>query len=131
MEAVALAQSQTFLHLTYSYTSGVAAQMAMKVYLATVGHGKVGFTPAETNAQGQAQYIGGVRALVERNTMRYYLAVDSVVATAAQNPQTQLERRLQNWFTAVEEYPRQLHEMERDEYMEMKRAEYARQQVTD
>jgi hypothetical protein len=66
---------------------------------------------------------------VERNTMRYYLAIDSYLATAEAAPQVQFENRLQTWYSAVEEYPRQLHEMERDAYLEMKRAEYARQQT--
>jgi hypothetical protein len=36
---------------------------------------------------------------------------------------------LQSWFTAVEHYPRQLHEMDRPQYLEMKRSEYQRQQT--
>jgi hypothetical protein len=66
---------------------------------------------------------------VERNTMRYYLAVDTFLGAANAPPQIQLEQRLQNWFTAAEEYPRQLHEMERGEYLEMKHAEHLRQQA--
>jgi hypothetical protein len=44
-------------------------------------------------------------------------------------PAVQLERRLQSWFTATERYPRQLHEINRDEYLVMKRAEHSRQQI--
>jgi len=44
-------------------------------------------------------------------------------------PQAQLEKRLRDWFAAVERYPRQLHEMEQGEYLEMKRKEYLRQQA--
>ncbi|MCK7501517.1 MAG: hypothetical protein MZW92_74400 [Comamonadaceae bacterium] len=42
-------------------------------------------------------------------------------------PAERLERRMQNWFTATESYPRQLHEMDRASYLAMKRAEVARQ----
>ena len=130
-EAVPLPQSRTFLHLTYSYATSFTAKLAMQAYLATVGHSKVGFTPLPMTTPGEAQMIGGVRGLVERNTMRYYLAIDSFLATAGVAPKAQLEKRLQTWFTAVETYPNQLHEMERGEYLAMKRAEYARQQLAD
>ncbi len=89
---------------------------------------KVGFTVIGKQADGQPDYIGGVRGLVERNTMRYYLAIDIFLGAAHTAPAAQFEKRLQNWFTAVERYPRQLHEMDRGEYLVMKRAEYLRQQ---
>ena len=37
-----------------------------------------------------------------------------------------LEKRLNDWFVAVERYPRQLREIGRDEYLAMKRKEFAR-----
>jgi len=37
-------------------------------------------------------------------------------------------KRLREWFAAIERYPRQLHEMEQGEYLDMKRKEYLRQQ---
>ena len=70
-----------------------------------------------------------MRGLVERNTMRYYLAIDSFLGTGGAAPAARFEKNLQAWFTAVERYPRQLHEMDRDAYLEMKRAEYLRQQT--
>ena len=44
-------------------------------------------------------------------------------------PAAQLEQRLQSWFRASERYPRQLHEMDREAYLVMKRAEHLRQQT--
>jgi hypothetical protein len=129
LEAMALPNAKTFLHLTYSYTMNFAGRLAVQTYLGTAGSGKVGFTVIGKQADGQPEYIAGVRGLVERNTMRYYLAIDSYLAAASAAPEAQLEKRLQNWFTAVERYPRQLHEMDRSEYLQMKRAEYLRQQT--
>ena len=128
LEAVALTDTRTFLHLTYSYAMNFGARLAMQTYLATIGRGKVGFTVTGARADGQADYVGGVRGLVERNTMRYYLAIDSFLGAVGMAPEAQLEHRLQSWFTAVERYPRQLHELNRAEYLEMKRAEHLRQQ---
>jgi hypothetical protein len=129
LEAVALPNAKTFLHLTYSYAMNFSGRLAMQTYLGTVGSGKVGFTVVGKLADGQPDYIGGVRGLMERNTMRYYLAIDTFLRTASAAPAAQPEQRFQNWFTAVERYSRQLHEMDRDEYLEMKRAEYVRQQT--
>jgi hypothetical protein len=129
LQALALPDAGTFLHLTYSYSVNFTGRLAMQTYLKTVGSNKVGFTTSGIRANGQSDYIGGVRGLVERNTMRYYLAIDSYLGAAGFAPAAQLEHRLQSWFTAVERYPRQLHEMERGEYLEMKRAEHLRQQA--
>lgn len=129
LEAVALPNDRAFLHLTYSYAVNFVGRLAMQTYLATIGSSKVGFTVIGQRIDGQSDYIGGVRGVVERNTMRYYLAIDSFLATASAPPTVQLEKRLQSWFSAVERYPRQLHEMDRDAYLEMKRAEYLRQQT--
>ncbi len=129
LEAVTLPNAKTFLHLTYSYAVNFAGQLAMQTYLTTVGRSKVGFTVVGQLADGQPDYIGGVRGLVERNTMRYYLAIDSFLASARAPLTEQLEDRLQSWFTAAEHYPRQLHEIDRAAYLEMKHAEYLRQQT--
>lgn len=131
LEATPLSNGKSFLHLTYSYSMNFAARMAMQTYLATVGSGKVGFTVLPKTGDGPPQFVGGARALVERNTMRYYLAIDSFLAAASEAPAQQLDARLQSWFTAVERYPRQLHELDRSDYIAMKRDEYQRQQTAD
>lgn len=130
LEAVAIPNAKTFLHLTYSYAMNLSGRLAIQTYLRTVGSGKVGFTVIGKRTDGQPDYVNGVRGLVERNTMRYYLAIDAFLGAASVAPAAQPEKRLQNWFTAVERYPRQLHEMDRQEYLEMKRAEYLRQQTS-
>jgi hypothetical protein len=124
LEAVPLQAGRTFLHLTYSYTYNLAARMAMQGYLATIGRDKVGFTRTSNGSD----YLGGVRGVVERNTMRYYLAIDAYLGALSAPAAQQFEKRLNNWFAATERFPRQLHEIERDQYLAMKRREYARQQ---
>src|SRR5262249_31340061 len=120
--------SRTFLHLTYSYGYGMAGRLAMKTYLATIGSDKVGFTTARSSSTGQPEYIGGGRGLVERNTMRYYLAIDAYLHALSSPPGKRLDQRLATWFDATEQYPRQLHEVDRDAYLTMKHNEYQRQQ---
>ena len=129
LQAVPVDGGRTFLHFTYSYGYGIMGRMAMQVYLATVGRGKVGFTITGKQPNGQPDYIGGMRGVVERNTMRYFLAIDAYLGGLATPAPDQLEKRLQNWFTSAERYPRQLHEVERTVYLDMKRSEYLRQQT--
>lgn len=128
LHAVPIENGGTFLHLTYSYDYGMAGRLAMKSYLATIGSGKVGFTLTGTQSNGQPEHIGGMRGLVERNTMRYYLAIDAYLGALATPPPRQLQKRLQGWFTSTEQYPRQLREVTRTAYLVMKRGEYRRQQ---
>jgi len=120
---------KTIVHLTYSYAFGTAGRLAMQIYLATAGHGKVGFTITGARTDGRPNYIGGVRGVVERNTMRYFLAIDAYLGTLAAPARTRFEARLQNWYDATENYARQLHDVDRNAYLEMKRREYRRQRA--
>ena len=129
LEATPAETGKTFLHLTYAYAYGLPGRMALKTYLATVGRGKVGFTKLGTQSNGQPDYIAGVRGLVERNTMRYELAINAYLAALNVPPERQLQQRLQNWFSATERYPRQLYEVDRSAYIAMKGREYQRQQT--
>lgn len=129
LQAVPVGNDRTFLHLTYSYDYGLAGRLAMKAYLATIGSGKVGFTQTGKQSNGQPEYIGGMRGVVERNAMRYYLAIDAYLGALDAPPPLQLQKRLLSWFIATEQYPRQLREISRTAYFDMKRSEYRRQQT--
>jgi hypothetical protein len=61
--------------------------------------------------------------------MRYYLAIESYLASLAQPPGRQFASRIERWFDATEQYRRQLHEMDRPTYLAMKQSEHARQQA--
>jgi hypothetical protein len=128
-EAVPLDGRHTFLHMGYSFSYGPASQVAMSLYLGTVGRDKVGFTHAPPG-EGEDGFIGGMRGVAERNTMRYYLAIDAYLDSLAAPADQQVEKRLVSWFDATEKYPRQLHELTRDEYLHMKRDEVQRQTAT-
>ena len=126
LQAVPLPDGKTFMHLRYSYGFGMVARVAMQAYLATVASDKLGFTRANT-AQ-KAGYVGGMRGTVERNTMRYYLAIEAYLASLDRPRAEQLNARLEHWFDATEQYPLQLHEIDKSSYLTMKRSEYQRQQ---
>jgi hypothetical protein len=129
IEATPVKDGRTFLHVTYAYAFGLSGHLAMQGYLATSGNNKLGFTITGKDSNGRFAYIQGVRGVVERNAMRYYLAIDAYLAALTTPPKDQLEKRMQHWYDATERYARQLHEVERVDYLEMKRREYQRQQV--
>lgn len=129
LEAMALDTGHSFLHLSYSYDQGTAARWATKVYLATLGRAKVGFSIVGRKADNQPIYIGSTRGAIERNAMRCYLAIEAYLGALATPAPEQREKRLNDWFTAVERYPIQLHEIERSDYLQMKHREIRRQQT--
>ena len=126
-EATPLDGRRTFLHMAYSYGYGFAAQLAMQGYLSTAGRNKVGFSVVDHRPDGRPVYVGSMRGVVERNTMRYYLAIDAYLDSLSTPAEQRVERRLRDWFSATERYPLQLHEISQDEYLAMKRREIERQ----
>jgi len=128
LEAIPVNGKQTFMHLTYSYGFGLSSRLATKTYLSTMARDKVGFTITGKHADGTPQYVDGVRGVIERNTMRYYLAIDAYLGGLSAPPGQQFEKRLKLVIDATEKYPLQLHEIDRNTYLEMKRHEHKRQQ---
>jgi hypothetical protein len=128
LEAVPLNMGQTFVHLTYSYDVGMLARTATSLYFHTAGREKVGFTIVDRHADGQPVYVQGVLGAMERNIMRYYLALDAYLGVLRLPPEDRLDKRLQDWFASTERYPLQLKELELSDYMRMKHLEYERQQ---
>lgn len=125
-EAIPLEGGRTFLHMNYGLSYGGASDLAMSLYLNTVGRDKVGFTRVKHAGSGD-DFVAGMRGVTERNTMRYYLAIDAYLDSLGAPPAQQVEKRLQAWFDATEKYPRQLREVEREAYLRMKRNEVERQ----
>ncbi len=119
---------KTFIRLSYSYGYGTMARLAMQAYLRTIANDKVGFTVVGKEEDGAPHFVRGMRGVVERNTMRYYLAIEAFLGALSAPPNARMAKSLGDWFNATERYPRQLHEMGRAEYLEMKHREYARQQ---
>ncbi len=129
LEVVELDARHVFLHLSYSYASSMASRAAAQAYLATIGRNKLGFSIVGRKSNGQPLYVGNMRGVIERNTMRYYLAIEAYLGALSAPASERLEKRLNDWHAGVERYPLQLHELERDQYLEMKRREIRRQRT--
>ena len=126
LEAAPLDPNRTFLHHAYTYTLRGAARMGMQVYLASSGRDKVGFSVVDRTREGQPVQVGGMRGVVERNTMRYYLALEAYLGTLEAPAAERMEQRLRAFHAGLERYPRQLHEMELAEYLDIKRRDTSR-----
>ena len=126
LEAIPLGASRTFLHFSYAYEHSMMARMATQAYLATFGSDKVGFTPLGRLPTGEVDWIRGTRGLVERNAMRYFLAVDAYLDALSLPAAKRRDERLRGWFASIERYPRQLREFDRETYLELKREDRAR-----
>jgi len=127
LEAASLSAGSSVLHFDYGYNYGAMGRLAMQSYLVTIGRDKVGFSISEPATDQEPAYVSGMRGVLERNVMRYFLAIRAYLA-GPRNVESPMTARLQLWFDATERYPRQLHEIERAEYLDMKAREVWRQQ---
>ena len=126
LEATPIDDKRSFIHLGYSYGFSTLSRFAMQAYLNTAGANKVGFTATGRDREGNPEYVGGMLGATERNTMRYFLAIDAFLGSLSAPEPQRLEKRLNDWYGAAHRYPRQLAEMERGEYLAMKRREASR-----
>lgn len=120
LEAVPLDERRTFIHMSYAYTLGWMARLAMNAYLAGAGSEKVGFSVVERRGDGTPVYVDGVRGVIERGAMRYYLAVEAYLAAPSAE---RLEARLRDWYAQTARYPQLRESVGADEYLEMKKRE--------
>lgn len=128
LEFIALDAAQSFLHMRYAYAYGLIARLAMGFYFGGSGSSKVGFTVIAGDKGRPPHLVGGVRGALERNTMRYYLAMDATLGALAAPATERFEESMERWFVSTERYAQQLHEVDHDAYLAMKRREYLRQQ---
>ena len=125
LQATPLDAKRTFMHLSYGYTLGSMARLAMDAYLAGPGRDKVGFSVIERRPDGSAVYADGVRGVAERSAMRYYLAIDASLQALSAPPGQRLDVRLRRWYSETARYPQLKEKVGADEYVEMKRREAA------
>lgn len=112
---------RSLLRLSYEFAYSPTGGVAIGLYPATAARGKVGFTVEDGRA------VGGLRGVVERNTMRYFISFRTYLESRALSQP--LETMLQNWYSTADSYPKQLRELTREEYLSMKRIEFAEHQA--
>ena len=126
-EALPLDGGRTFVHVSYAYSDSAALRLAAKIYFATLGRDKVGFTVTGTDSSGNPVYIGGPRGAVERNAVRYYFAIQSFMDTLRIPEESRFSMRTIEWYDLTSRYRRQLFDLDRKDYLMFKAAEHKNQ----
>ncbi len=125
IEIVALDDGRTGLRIQYRQPLSAGARLLAASYFATFGRDKIGFSTTGVDADGKPVYVGGLAGAIERNVVRHFLAIDTLLQAQEAGAEMPLERRLAHWFALTERHARQLHELERAEYLDIKRREFA------
>ena len=128
-EALPLDRGRTFVHVSYAYSDSVALRLAEKVYFATLGRGKAGFTVTGTDRNGNPVYIGGSRGAIERNAVRYYFAIQSFMNTLRYPEKNRFSMRISEWYDLTTRYRKQLFELEKKDYLTFKTKEHKNQVI--
>ncbi len=112
----------TFIRFASSYAQSPISRAGTALYLGTLGRSKVGFTreaPLEPEAPAP---VRGVRGIVERNGVRYYLALKAFLENRNGADEGRFEEGLRTWFDLAAQYP-ELYETSWEAYRETKRRE--------
>jgi hypothetical protein len=123
LEAMPLGAGATFVHMRYAYRYGFGMRVVLASYFATLGSGKVGFSVVGADAAGDPIYVDGFEGLIERNSVRYQLAIQAYLDTLEVPEGQRFERRIARWFDLTERFRPQLFELELEEYLRNKRRE--------
>jgi hypothetical protein len=122
-EAMPAEQGKTIAHFSYSYRTAFAARLAIKLYYQTIGYNKVGFTVIKTDEQGNRVYVSGTRGMIERNAVRYYLAICAYLDTLPYPDNERFKQRINRWYDLTDRYRKQLFELNKADYLQCKKRE--------
>jgi hypothetical protein len=126
IEAETMNPHDVLLHFSLSYRGSLASRMATRAYLSTLGRDKLGFSK-QPDSTGKDGYVKGVRGIVERNAMRYFLALTVYLNTLDEKgPRTEAVRS-RAWFDLTQRYAPQLREVDRTDYLIAKKQEFENQ----
>lgn len=122
LEARPAGSGRTFIRMHSSFRPSLRSKLATQAYLATSGREKIGFSVAGRQGK-EPVYVGGLRGIIERNAMRYYLALQAFIDTQHLPEKERFNARLHAWYDMTARYPQQLYEMDKETYLNAKRQE--------
>jgi hypothetical protein len=126
-EALPIGVGRTFVHVSYAYSDMVALRLAQKAYFGTLGRDKVGFTVTGTDRYGKPVYIGGPRGALERNAVRYYLAIQSFMDMLSYPREKRFNMSAVKWYDLTSRYRKQLFDLDKKDYITFKTKEHINQ----
>jgi hypothetical protein len=125
--AVALDAKRSFVHLSYSYRYSPLQYIAIKSYFALFGSKVAGFSVEGVDEKNGPVYVSGVKASIERNLMRYYMAILAYFDALKYSPEQRFEKRLSGWIDLSDRFQKQFPKIERKQYFEFKRTDLKNQ----
>ena len=121
-----------YVEFELSSEPGLSNSLA-RVYLATIARRKIGFSINGKTWSGKPKYVGGQRGAIERNLVRYLLAIETYFETASKADEMAAdalyELRIQRWYDETDQYREQLFELSREEYISNKLRERENQKI--
>ena len=120
-------ENESVIHFSLAYNSSFSSRMGTSVYLSTIGSDKKGFSQ-QINELGQSEFIQGTEGIIERNVMRYFLALKVFLEQDTADP-TSTQKLASDWYDESEQYSLQLHELDKKDYMANKAREFIQQDV--
>lgn len=126
-EALPLNGKRNYVHVSYTYSDSALLRLATRIYFATLGRGKVGFTVTGTDANGKPRYIGGPRGALERSAVRYYFAIQVFMNTLRYPEESRFSMRISAWHDLTTRFRKQLFDMDKKQYISVKTAEQKNQ----
>ena len=126
-EALPLDGMSTFVHVSYTYTSGFPGHLAGSIYFATFGRSKAGFTVTGSDSSGAPVYIGGLRGATERNAVRYFFAIQSFMDTLRYPEENRFSMRISRWHDLTSHFRLQLFDLDKKDYVAFKTEEHKNQ----
>jgi hypothetical protein len=126
-EALPLDEGRTFVHVSYEYSDSAALRLVAKIYFATLGRSKVGFTVTGTDKKGNPVNIGGPRGAVERTAVRCYFAIESFMNMLDYPEESRFSMRINDWYELTTRYRTQLFDLDKNDYLASKKKEHKNQ----
>ena len=117
---------ETLMHLKSRYAPGRITRMATNTYVNVFARDKPGFTEIQEPG-GKKKLITGFPAVIERSSLRAYFALKAYTLNYHLPPDKRFEACLKTWYDLNQPYKKQLYELERDQYLQIKRREHKNQ----
>ena len=107
------------LELEYGLRPSIRSRLATSAYLAGKADNRPGISYS-TSSDGTREYVTGLRALIERNAMRYFLALLATLET------NNLASTIDAWYDMASRYKADLPEQNKEEYTESRHRLFTR-----
>jgi len=120
-------EDKSIVHFSLAYSSSLTSRMGTSVYLSTIGSDKKGFSQ-QINEQGQFEFIQGTEGIIERNVMRYFLALKVFLKQDVADSKSS-KKLASDWYDESEQYALQLHELDKKDYIANKAREFVQQSI--